>query len=312
MFEQTIRTIQQFGLTWDFRDKETSELTEPLSRFERLALALGRISNERPLVKRLGMQFTKMVTYNWVYRAIGPRVYVEGIERLAAMNPDRGVVVVANHRSFFDMYSLMLSFYGIGGTWVERFYFPVRANFFYEHPLGVALNFSVGAGAMYPPIYRDTSRSALNKDAIDRVCRLLRQPGTLVGLHPEGTRGKGPDPYHLLPAQPGVGQIVLQAKPIVVPFFVNGLPNDARSGIVDTYRKDARRNHPIIIVIGDDLDYSEFTTKKPRVALYKHCADKMNQTILQLGEREREIRDACARGDVSDDDCNWLSEKVKK
>ena len=40
-----------------------------------------------------------------------------------------------------------------------------------------------------------------------------------------GTRGKGDSPYELLPAHPGVGQIVLQARPIAVPVFVNGLPN---------------------------------------------------------------------------------------
>ena len=35
--------------------------------------------------------------------------------------------------------------------------------------------------------------------------------GTVMGLHPEGTRGKGADPYTFLPAQPGVGRIALGA-----------------------------------------------------------------------------------------------------
>mgnify|MGYP001480307136 CR=1 FL=1 len=44
------------------------------------------------------------------------------------------------------------------------------------------------------------------------VAALPDQPGTVVGLHPEGTRGKGPDPYTFLPAQPGVGKLALVAE----------------------------------------------------------------------------------------------------
>ena len=45
-------------------------------------------------------------------------------------------------------------------------------------------------------------------------------------MHPEGTRGKGPDPYELLPAQPGVGKLALVGKPVVIPAFILGLGND--------------------------------------------------------------------------------------
>lgn len=286
-----------------------SELTTPLTRFERAALQMGRFANERPLPKRLQLMFLRGVTKTWVRPAINRRIYVDNIDWLTKLDPDRGVVFVANHRSFFDMYVNTLALFDCGSQWIHRMFFPVRTNFFYEAPLGVAINFLIGGGAMYPPLYRDSAKSALNKDALDRVSQSLAQPGTLVGLHPEGTRGKGPDPYELLPAQPGVGQIVLQARPVVVPLFINGLPNDLRSGVLDTYRKDARREHPIILVYGQELDYSDLASQKPRAALYKRCSDRMLDAIRALSQREREIREACRRGDVADSDRNWLSNR---
>lgn len=284
--------------------------TPALTAVERLAISMARFVNERPALKRMQQRFLLGVTKTWIRPAIASRVYLDGVDWLIDARPDRGVVLTANHRSFFDMYVVLLSVFDCGVRWIDRLYFPVRANFFYEHPLGVAVNHLIGGGVMYPPIFRHRGRSALNKDSLDRVVGYLSRPGTLIGLHPEGTRGKGPDPYEFLPAQPGVGQIVLQARPLVVPVFINGLPNDIRRGVGDTLRKDARREHPIIICVGQPLDYSEFTGKKPRAALYKRCADKMLAASAALAPREREIRAACARGEVADDDPGWLVNRM--
>ncbi len=187
----------------------------------------------------------------------------------------------------------------------------MRANFFYDRPVGVLLNYLVGAGTMYPPIFRDRSKADLNKDALDRVIKFLAEPDTVVGIHPEGTRGKGPDPYEMLPAQPGVGQMILHAKPIVVPVFLNGLSNDFLSDVRVNYRKDARRTNPVVMVWGQPVDYSELTTAKPRAALYKKCADKMRASILALRDRERELRAACISGEIGDDDRHWLENRAR-
>lgn len=284
-----------------------------LSFSERTAIGLGRFINERPIPKRLQRQYLLAVTKTWVRPSIERRLYVEGMDWLLDAQPDRGIVVVANHRSFFDLYVLMLTLFHQGTYWIERMYFPVRSKFFYEKPTGVLINLLIGGGSMYPPLFHDREKAALNKDALGRLTSILQMPGNVVGLHPEGTRGKGPDPYKLLRAQPGVGQIVLQSKPIVVPVFINGLNNSIPKTIRDTHRKDAQRNQPVIAVFGEQpLDYSEFTTKKPRAALYKKCADKMLTAIASLGEREREIRAACARGDIADSDPNWLAARAAR
>lgn len=277
-----------------------------LSRAERLSLAVTRFVNERPRAKQAQHVFLSRFNQAWVRYAIGRRIYVDNIEWLLDRPSERGVLLCLNHRSYFDAYITMFSLYELGAMWADKIYFPVRSNFFYEHPVGFAVNLVIGGGALYPPIFRDTARAELNRDALDRMVRFLDEPGALVGMHPEGTRGKGPDPYELLPAQPGVGQVVLRARSLVVPAFVNGLSNSYVQDITDTYRRDIRRERPIIIAFGGPVDYDDLAQQKPRAALYKRTADRIRQAIVQLGAREREIRDACLRGEIPDDDPHWV------
>src|SRR5690606_26966290 len=127
-----------------------------------------------------------------------------------------------------------------------------------------------------------------------------------VGLHPEGTRNKGDDPYALLPAQPGIGQIVLQSRPMVIPVFINGPTNDFVKSVRESYKPGVRRDNPCIVTFGEPVDYSDLTASKPRAALYKRCADRIRDGIVACGEREKEIRASCGRGEVDDDDPHWL------
>src|SRR5688500_13524163 len=277
-----------------------------LSRFERAALALGRFINERAIPKRIQLGYLNQVGRRWIATVASRRSYVVGLDELVAREFDRGVVLAANHRSFFDMYVVMSTLFTRRPSWLQRIYFPVRSNFFYGRPLGLAANYLVGGGAMYPPIFRDPAKGSYNQDALDRVKRFLSEPGTIVGMHPEGTRGKGPDPYTMLPAQPGIGQMVLHARPVVVPLFINGLTNDFVFDVTAAWRSGARRKWPLVVVFGEPLDYAELTEKKPRAALYKQLADKLRAAILALGERERALRARILSGEIGDDDPHWM------
>lgn len=274
-------------------------------------LAIGRFINERPAAKRMQQAWLTTVNQTWVRYAIGRRVFADNIGWLVR-DPGLagGVVVCLNHRSYFDAYITMWSIYEQGVRWVNRMFFPTRSNFFYESPLGAAVNLVVGGGTLYPPIFRDSAKADLNRDALRRVVGFLGQPGTLVGLHPEGTRNKGADPYELLPAQPGIGQIVLQARPLVVPAFINGLSNSYVEDITSTYRRDIRRDNPVIIVFGEALDYADLAAQKPRAALYKMMSDRIRGEIIELGNREKLLREQCARGEVSDDDPGWVTNRA--
>jgi len=279
----------------------------PLSRMERFALKFGELANEDPRGKWLQSRFLRGVSYIWVRASLANRMFVEGLDDLIALRPDAGVMLVANHRSFFDQYAMLLACYMGPVPWARHLYFPVRSNFFYDQPLGVVVNGLVAAGAMYPPIYRQAERRALNDDALDKMVELLRKPGTVLGMHPEGTRGKGPDPYTFLPAQPGVGKVALLAQPIVIPAFIHGLGNSIVEDIKWNFGKEARREHAVITVFGAPIDYRDLTAEKPRPTLYKRTADRFMAEIKKLAEREKEIRAELLAGQISEDDSRWLS-----
>ena len=271
-----------------------------------MAVALGRAVNERPLGKWLQTTWMRSASWWWIRPTLVRRLYNEGIARLHDYHPEAGTLVVANHRSFFDQYAILLSMWSVRVKWAVDITFPVRSNFFYENPLGIAVNAFVTGNAMYPPIFRQKERTKLNDEALEAVARILRKPRQVVGVHPEGTRGKGDDPYELLPAQPGVGKMALLAQPMVVPVFVNGLSNDFVGDVREAYTPGIRQRRPVIAVYGAPIDMSDLYAQKPRPTLYKKAADRFMAEIKKLGEREREVRAMAAAGQLSDDDPQWL------
>jgi len=281
----------------------------PLNRIERLALRFAELANDDPRGKWLQTQFLRGVSYVWVRAGIARRILVEGLDRMMALRPETGVMLVSNHRSFFDQYAMLLACYMGPVPWSKRLYFPVRSNFFYDQPLGIAINAAIAGGAMYPPIYRQSDRRALNDDALDRMVEIVRRPGNVLGMHPEGTRGKGDDPYKLLPAQPGVGKLALLGQPMVIPAFILGLGNNALEDIRVNFGKEARRSRAIVAVFGPPVDYADLCAEKPRPTLYKKCADRFMAAVAQLAVREQELRAELAAGAIADDDPRWLDNR---
>src|ERR1041384_4377977 len=281
----------------------------PLSRIERLAIRFAELANEDPRGKWLQTRFLRGVSYVWVRAGIARRMFVEGLDDLVALRPDTGVMLVSNHRSFFDQYVLLLACYMGPVPWAKRLYFPVRSNFFYDQPLGLLVNAAVAGGAMYPPIYRQSERRALNDESLDRMVDIVRRPGNVLGMHPEGTRGKGPDPYKFLPAQPGVAKLALIAQPTVIPAFIHGLGNSALDDIRFNFSSEARRSRAIVTVFGPPVDYRDLCAEKPRPTLYKKCADRFMVGAGKRAGREQARRADLAAGKIADDDPRWLDNR---
>jgi 1-acyl-sn-glycerol-3-phosphate acyltransferase len=107
----------------------------------------------------------------------------------------------------------------------------------------------------------------------------------MVGFHPEGTRNKTDDPYTLLPAQPGAGELALKARPAVVPAFILGLSNSPCAEL----KANFRRKRPVIAVFGEPIELPE-TTGETRLSHHKKCADLFNERIAALGAEERALR----------------------
>ena len=281
----------------------------PLSRMERLALRFAELTNDDPRGKWLQTRFLRGVSYVWVRAAIANRIFADGLEDLMALRPATGVMLVSNHRSFFDQYIMLLGCYMGPVPWAKALYFPVRSNFFYDQPLGLFVNAAVAGGAMYPPIYRQSERRALNDEALDKMVDILRRPGNVLGMHPEGTRGKGDDPYQFLPAQPGVGKLALVAQPVVIPAFNLGLGNNIVEDIRLNFTKDARAKHAVVTVFGSPIDYGDLLDEKPRPALYKKTADRFMAEIKKLSEREKQLRADILAGRITEDDPRWLGNR---
>jgi 1-acyl-sn-glycerol-3-phosphate acyltransferase len=281
----------------------------PLSRLERFAVRFAELANEDPRGKWLQTRFLRSVSYIWVRAGIARRMFADGLDDLLALRPATGVMLVSNHRSFFDQYAMLLACYMGPVPWAKRLFFPVRSNFFYDQPLGIMVNMAIAGGAMYPPIYRQSERRSLNDDALERMVQIVRQPGNVLGMHPEGTRGKGPDPYTFLPAQPGVGKLALVAQPTVIPAFLLGLSNNALDDIRQNFAKDARGPRAIITVFGRPIDYTDLCAEKPRPTLYKKCADRFMLEVGKLAKREQELRADLVAHRISDDDPRWLDNR---
>jgi len=281
----------------------------PLSRIEKLAVKVGELSNEDPRGKWLQARFLRGISYPWVRAAIANRMLAEGVEDLMDLRPASGVMFVSNHRSFFDQYCMLLACYMGPVAWAKYLFFPVRSNFFYDKPAGMFINAAIAGGAMYPPVFRQSDRRKMNDEALDKMVDIVRRPGNVLGMHPEGTRGKGDDPYTFLPAQPGVGKLALVAQPVIIPAFILGLGNNIVDDIRKNFTKEARTKHAVITVFGSPIDYGDLLAEKPRPALYKKTADRFMAEIKKLSEREKVLRQEILDGKITADDSRWINNR---
>jgi 1-acyl-sn-glycerol-3-phosphate acyltransferase len=164
----------------------------------------------------------------------------------------------------------------------------VRADFFYQRWPGVLVNLIIGGGRMFPPFFREASKADFNKWSLERVVLEIKKGQVLVGFHPEGRRNKNESPYQPLPAQPGVGKLVMDSWPIVVPAFINGLSNDIVADVAGNFRGTKR----VVAVFGEPIDLTPFKAWGNRLASHKRIADALLRRIYELGEEERAWRAA--------------------
>jgi 1-acyl-sn-glycerol-3-phosphate acyltransferase len=144
---------------------------------------------------------------------------------------------------------------------------------------------------MYPPFFATGDHPVPEKRAFDKfsfavLSDLARSgAGNIIGFHPEGTRNKGDDPYSFLRAQPGVGKLIMDAQPQVIPVFIAGLCNSLPKQVARNWnREDVIRIH-----FGELLDLSEHLSKPDRLRTHKEIADAVMGKIAELGEKDKAI-----------------------
>ncbi|MEO7109379.1 MAG: lysophospholipid acyltransferase family protein [Polyangiaceae bacterium] len=249
-------------------------------RFIRKTLEHGALDSSLRFLQR-------HVGANWMEQSIKNLRHVHGEERLPRLDEKDSFVVVSNHRSFFDLF--VVTAYLVKRGLPHRILFPVRANFFYDKALGFFVNGAMSFFAMYPPVFRERKRAPLNLAGIDETIRILRKGGAFIGLHPEGTRNLGDDPYSLLPGQPGVGRIIHGARVKVLPVFVNGLGNDIVKQVSSNYTKTGG---PVNVVFGAPVDFGDLLDRAGSPRTYREISQRTVDAITALGQEEKKIRAA--------------------
>ncbi len=256
-----------------------------LSWMERTLIRFVRRTFEPGLLNAFLRYCQRTVGQAWIHHCTKHLRHIHGLERVPSLHDDGSILVVANHRSFFDMYVITAELVRRGMK--KRIAFPVRSGFFYTSPLGLFVNGVMSFFAMYPPIFRDRKQAALNGTSLEELGFLLGRGGVYVGLHPEGTRKRDDDPYTFLPAQPGVGRVAHEARVPVVPVFINGLQNDLGNQVLGNF---TRKGTPIHVVFGAPIDFSDLYQEKGSPRVYRAIAERCMQAIGTLGEEERQIR----------------------
>lgn len=264
----------------------TAEEISVLRPIERAGFKLARAMNFG-VWKRFWTFCQRHIGSLWIFLATYNLMNVFGIENVENSDPNRPVILVANHRSFFDMYTVSSVMFRRTTRPITLF-FPVRARFFYDNPIGWFVNLVMGWWSMYPPFFREEGegeKRRFDKFSVRELIRISSKgEGHIIGFHPEGKRNLNSDPYSFLPAQPGIGKVILNADPQVIPVFIAGLGNDLPKQILGNWTGGEK----VRIWFGEVIDLSEFHGKRDSLRTHKEISDFLMTKIADLGEKDRE------------------------
>src|SRR5437879_3188435 len=131
-----------------------------LRPFERTAFRAMDLLHRRALP--LTEWWLRTIGAGW--KTVGSRnmMHAIGLERLEGLRYDDSILLVSNHRSFFDLYMLMLMLHRRTPL-RQPVLCPVRAGFFYQRAAGVLVNLLIGGGRMFPPFFREPSKTDFTK-----------------------------------------------------------------------------------------------------------------------------------------------------
>jgi 1-acyl-sn-glycerol-3-phosphate acyltransferase len=256
-----------------------------LSFWERLIIRFVRGTFRRGLVDSTIRVLQHSIGSSWIHHCTKNLRHMHGLERLPPLELGQSYILVANHRSFFDLYVIFGDLVRRGLK--HRIVFPVRSGFFYDNPVGLFVNGVMSFFAMYPPLFRERKKLILNPTSLDELAWLLRQGRMFCGIHPEGTRKKDDDPYTFLPAQRGVGRIIQGARVPVIPVFINGLINDFPRQIEGNFDGSGR---DILVVFGKPIDFGGMLDEAPGAKTEQRIADHVMQVVSELGQEEKRLR----------------------
>jgi 1-acyl-sn-glycerol-3-phosphate acyltransferase len=258
-----------------------------LSWLERTLIAIVRRSFEPGFFSRAVHFGQRTIGCGWIHHCTKHLRHVHGYERLPKLDRSQSYILVANHRSFFDLYVVFGDLVHRGLE--HRIVFPVRSKFFYDNPLGLLVNGIMSFFAMYPPLFRERKKALMNPLALEELAFLLRRGGMFAGIHPEGTRKRDDDPYTFLPAQRGVGKVIQDSRVPVIPVFINGLLNDLPKQVRSNFD---RTGQDIFVVFGKPVEFGDLLDQGKSPKVHQAISDRVMQAVGELGREEQRLRAA--------------------
>ena len=240
----------------------------------------------------VGWNSTVMVGVTWL--TCKRRLHVAGLDNLHALDTKRGILLVSNHRSFYDFFTISCVLFN--WTPLQRHVlFPVRSDFFYDSPVGWAVNSVMSGMAMFPPIKRQRSAAQWNRYALSRCSHELQNNGAVVGMHPEGRRYPDADPFAVHKCKPGAARVALDAPDTqVVPLFLSGVTNDLwQEFLWNWFEPEA---HPIGIAFGPPIPMDDLCSKGqddtesgPQIRVARVLTQRIADALKVQAEACREI-----------------------
>jgi 1-acyl-sn-glycerol-3-phosphate acyltransferase len=279
---QSLSAIDNSQITDVVPTKEEFSVLDP---FEKIGFKLADKMNHGAwksfwtfCQRHIGSLWIKIATYN-LMNVFG----LENVERTDARKP---LLLVSNHRSFFDMYTVSSVLFR-QTTRPIKLFFPVRAKFFYDSPLGWFVNFVMGWFSMFPPFFREAreiKKREFDKFSMRKLIDICSHGAAhVIGFHPEGKRNLSNDRYSFLPAQPGIGKVIMASRPQVIPVFIAGLGNDLPKQILGNWRDGEK----IRIYFGKPIELSEFYERRDSLRTHKEIADFLMLKIGELAEEDK-------------------------
>ena len=263
----------------------TEEELSVLEPFEKIGFKLASRMNQGAW-KRFWTFCQRHIGSLWIRLATYNLMNVYGLENVEQTDAGKPLLLIANHRSFFDLYTVSSVLFRQTSRPMKLF-FPVRAKFFYDSPVGWFVNFAMGWFSMFPPFFREDrqmKKREFDKFSMRKLIEICSQgEANVIGFHPEGKRNFSADAYSFLPAQPGIGKVIMLARPQVVPVFIAGLGNDLPKQILGNWRGGEK----IRIHFGTPIDLSQFYEKRDSLRTHKEIADFLMLKIGELAEEDK-------------------------
>ncbi|HEX7122814.1 MAG TPA: lysophospholipid acyltransferase family protein [Gemmatimonadaceae bacterium] len=253
-----------------------------LSPFEQRAFSIAERMN-RGAWKEVWVFFQRQVGARWVGLIAEPQLEVFGFEHVTRTTAERPLLLVANHRSVFDLIVVSEVLFRRLDRPI-RINFPIRGRGYYQTVTGVLANGLVGFWCMFPPLFALPTHQAYDRYALHLLIELCREGrGNVIGIHPEGGRNRDPDPYSFRKLQPGTGRIIHAARPQVLPVFIAGLGNSLARQVSNLWQ----RREPIRVHFGPEPDLSPFYTQPAKGSTYKAITEFVMDRVRELAEQDR-------------------------